>query len=190
MILSLTINAQNCIKATNAAFINPSNDKISWFLVINWESDGQKHMKVTVNDGLTIYPTECFQSNSNGNSTGQQTYGPFITAGGNSTLGAKFERFTGTCNGGTSCGATQILHPGGGLPIKFGLIKAENIGQNTIITFQAESTDNENEVIINFMMKDGTKKFYKVILWDKLKLSDTWEITINNITNKYTFKKK
>lgn len=190
IILSISTNAQNCIKANSANFTNPSNDGITWFLNINWEADGQKHMNVTVNDGLITYPTKCFQSNSSGKSTGQQIYGPFITGGGHSTLGATLERYTGTCNGGTKCSTDQIIPPGGGLAIIFGNIKAENIGQNTIITFQAESDDEINNLSINYTLPDGSKEIFNMLILDIIKLEDIWVITINNKTKQITIKKK
>lgn len=76
------------------------------------------------------------------------------------------------------------------VPIIFGKINAKNEGQNTIITFQAESDDTNNKLTVNYYMSDGTLKHYPIILWEKLYLKDTWIITINNITNKYTIKKQ
>ncbi len=187
---ALYSNAQNCMKATSAVFTNPSNDNVTWYLNLSWTADGQKHLEITVTDGLTNYPVECLQSNGVGNSNGTITYGPYNTLGGHATLGAVIKSYTGTCNGGAYCGLTQIIPQGGSLAVKFGQINAKSFGNTTEITFQAESTDAVNNLSFNFKMPNGTLKQYHIVILDKLNIADVWVVTLNNLTGSYTVKKK
>jgi len=75
-------------------------------------------------------------------------------------------------------------------PIIFGKIEAKNIGDNTEVTFQVSSTDEDNKITLNFNMPDGTTKYYQILFWDKLIYGDIWIISVNNRTGKYTIKKK
>ena len=75
-------------------------------------------------------------------------------------------------------------------PITFGQIDAKNIGDNTEVTFQVSSTDENNQITLNFNMPDGSIKKYPIIFLDKLVYGDIWVVTVNNKTGKYTIKKK
>lgn len=75
------------------------------------------------------------------------------------------------------------------LALKYGAITARNDKQNTIITFQLESTDDTNEITFNLMYPNNVEKKYKVILMDKLSVDVMWQITINNVTKQYKITK-
>ena len=81
----------------------------------------------------------------------------------------------------STCHVTAIL---------FGAIDARNSGNTTIITFQVESTDETNSIIVNYNMPNGNVKHFPIVFLDKLMLGDIWVITINNSTGSYTIKKK
>lgn len=64
------------------------------------------------------------------------------------------------------------------------IIDAINIKNTTIIHFKAES-DTDNEILtINYIMPDQSSKSIKIVFWTMLKLEDTWEVIIDNVTNK------
>lgn len=70
------------------------------------------------------------------------------------------------------------------------IIDAKNIKNTTIIYFRAESdTDNET-LTINYIMPDQTIKSIKILFWTMLKPEDTWEVIIDNVTNKVISVKK
>lgn len=75
------------------------------------------------------------------------------------------------------------------LALKYGAISARNDKENTIITFQLESTDDTNEIIFNLIYPNNVEKKYKVILMDKLSINVMWQITINNVTKQYKITK-
>lgn len=75
-------------------------------------------------------------------------------------------------------------------PIVFGPIAAQNVENSTVVTFQVASTDDNNQIVLNFNMPDGTVKKYPITFWDKLVYGDVWVITVNNKTGSYTIKRK
>ncbi len=178
------------MRATYVRWSNPSNDNFNYLLTINWSADGQKHLKVVINDGATPIMTDCFESNSNGQSIGTKIYS-VQRLGGGSVLSVRIEGWTGTCNGGTVC-QTQDIPVGGSLAIKsLKVLSAKNVGNNTVINFSGESTNDADVVTLNVTLSNGKIKYYNVLLWDKLTPTDVWEVTINNLTNQVlTIKKK
>ena len=64
------------------------------------------------------------------------------------------------------------------------IIDAKNVDNTTVIQFKAESDSNNEILVINYIMPDQTVRSIKVLFWTMLKPEDTWEIIINNITNK------
>jgi len=180
--------AQNCIAVNWSYFDNPSGDNIHWRLLVNWSSDGTKNLNTIVtNYGDTVL-SECYQVNSGpGTLSGTLTYN-FTIPSGNVNLVGKFRRFTGTCGNGTECSSEQTLI-NNVLPIKFEYITARNSGNNTLITFKAASVEGENQITVQYQMKDGSMKKHAISLPSEIKAGDIWMITINNITNTYTAKK-
>lgn len=149
LLFSAMAFSQNCIRATSAAFTNPSNDGQTWTLTINWEADGQKYMNVSVKVGATTVLTNCFTVQAGGGATGTKVYTNIIAPGGIATLSAAFERWTGNCGGGSNCGTTQIIPPGGGtLPIKISAFYAKRNGNSVTLNWASETEINAKEFII------------------------------------------
>lgn len=64
------------------------------------------------------------------------------------------------------------------------IVEAKNVKNTTIIKFKAESdTDNET-LTVNYIMPDQTTKSISITFWTMLKPEDTWEVVIDNVTNK------
>lgn len=74
-------------------------------------------------------------------------------------------------------------------PITFGNIMAKNIGGDVIITFQAESDDDNNSVKFNITMSDNTIKEFNIPFKDKLLIKDIWVVIINVNSKLYKIKK-
>ena len=141
--------SQNCIRATSAYFTNPNADGTTWNLTINWEADGQKYMNVVVKVGATVVLSNCFTVQAGGGATGTKLYTGIIAPGGIPTLSASFERWTGNCGGGSNCGVTQIIPPGGGtLPIKISSFFAKRNGNAVTLNWSSETEINAKEFII------------------------------------------
>ena len=142
--------SQNCIKAIgSSAFSNPSSDGINWILNINWEADGTKHMNVVIKVNAATVITDCFSVNAGGGGTGTKTYTGIVAPGGIPTLSATFERFTGNCGGGSSCGITQIICQGcGTLPIKLSAFYAKRNGNAVTLNWTSETEINAKEFVI------------------------------------------
>lgn len=152
LLLSTIAFAGNCIKVTAAVFTNPSNDGTNWILTINWEADGQKYMYVTVKVNGTPVPgisNNCFSVNAGGGATGTKIYTGIVAPGGIPALSATFERFTGNCGTGSSCGYTQVIPLGGGtLPIKISSFYTKRNGNNVTLNWKSETEINAKEFII------------------------------------------
>jgi hypothetical protein len=149
LLLSVMAYSQNCIKAISALFTNPSNDGITWVLTVNWEADGQKHMDVSVKVGIIEVLNTCFTVQSGGHSAGTQVYPNIIAPLGIPSLSASFSRYTGNCGGGSSCGTTQIIPPGGGtLPIQLSSFYAKRNGNSVTLTWTSEAESNAKEYVI------------------------------------------
>lgn len=149
LLLSVTASAQNCIQANSAYFTNPSNDGVTWSLTINWQADGQKHMNVVVRSNASIILNTCFSVQAGGGATGTKVYNNLIAPGGIPSLSATFERWTGNCGGGSSCGTTQIISPGGGtLPISMGSFYAIRNGKTVALSWTSETEINAKDFVI------------------------------------------
>ena len=159
LLLSTIAFAGNCIKVTAAVFTNPSNDGTNWILTINWEADGQKYMYVTVKVNGTPVPgisNNCFSVNAGGGATGTKIYTGIVAPGGIPALSATFERFTGNCGTGSSCGYTQVIPLGGGtLPIKISSFYTKRNGNNVTLNWKSETEINAKEFIIERNMGNG-----------------------------------
>ena len=177
--------AQNCITVNWSYFDNPSGDNIRWRLLVNWSANGTKHLQtIALNSGDTIL-NECYQtSGGNGNQTGTITY-PITISGGAGNLVGIFRRFTGTCGNGTECEVSQTLI-NNVLPIKITGVTAKNIGNNTEVRFRIESVDGDNVLTLNVVLRNGTKRQYKIQMPDTIKSGQQWKIVIDNVTQKYT----
>ena len=153
LLLSTMAFSQNCIRALGtSAFSNPSSDGINWILTLDWEADGQKYMLVTVKvNGVAVASinNDCFSINAGGGATGVKTYTGIVAPGGIPTLSATFERWTGNCGGGTNCGVTQVIPPGGGtLPIKISAFFAKRNGNGVTLNWTSETEINAKEYIV------------------------------------------
>ncbi|HMK05384.1 MAG TPA: T9SS type A sorting domain-containing protein [Ferruginibacter sp.] len=152
LLLCITASAQNCVQATAASFSNPSNDGVTWRLTLNWQADGQKYFNVIVRVGTTNPATvlnTCLSINAGGGATGTHVYNNIIAPGGIPTLSASFERFTGSCGGGNSCGITQIIPVGSGvLPIKISSFYARRNGNTVSLNWASETEVNAKQFII------------------------------------------
>ena len=152
LLLSTIAFAGNCIRVTAAVFTNPSNDGTNWILTINWEADGQKYMYVTVKvNGTPVagISNNCFSVNAGGGATGTKIYTGIVAPGGIPALSATFERFTGNCGTGSSCGYTQVIPLGGGtLPIKISSFYTKRNGNNVTLNWKSETEINAKEFII------------------------------------------
>jgi hypothetical protein len=179
--------AQNCITVNHALFTNPSGDNIHWVLTINWSADGTKHLSTTVtNYGDTVL-NECLQVSNGGGGTltGTTIYNIVIPNGHVNFIG-KFRRFTGTCGNGTECDAAQSLI-NNILPIYITDVTARNVGINTEIRFTIQSIkDDDNIVTLNMVLKNGTKRQYKIQMPNDVRVGQVWKIVIDNKTQKYT----
>lgn len=61
--------------------------------------------------------------------------------------------------------------------------------KTTVVTFHIGSEDDNNIVILNVKMNDGSVKKYPTVFWSTLNYQDTWAIIINNETNQYIIKR-
>lgn len=188
IISAYSVRSQNCMKATYVHWTNPSGDNVTYLLTITWTADGQKHLNIVVNDGVTSIMFDCIQSNSTGQSTGTKVY-TIIHPGGGSVLSVHIEGWTGTCNHGTICN-TQDIPLGGSLAVKFVELVGHNVGTSTIIEFQTESTDPTHLITINFTMPNGEIVKYNFTFLNEFRRGEIWMITINNATGVYTLKRK
>lgn len=176
--------AQNCITVNWSYFDNPSGDNIHWRLLVNWTANGTKHLRTTVlNYGDTVL-NECYQtSGGGGTQTGTITYPITIPSGAVNLVGI-FGRFTGTCGNGTECDGAQTLI-NNVLPIKITGVTARNIGNTTEVRFTIESVDGDNVLTLNAVLRNGTKRQYKIQMPDTVRAGQQWKIVIDNITQKY-----
>ena len=178
----ITGKAQSCINVVSSQFTNPSNDGITWNLVINYTANGTKSLKTYVFVGTDTAINACFQT-SVGNNVGTITYDSIIAPGGLATLRAKFVRGTGTCGNGTSCGGDQdLVH--NVLDIKITDLVARNIRNTTEVTFTILSIESTSSVYLNFYMPDGSVKKRRITL-PGAKSGQRWTVIYNNITDTY-----
>jgi len=69
------------------------------------------------------------------------------------------------------------------------IISAKNVKNTTIIMFKGESTTDNEQIVLNFTMPDGTMKYVTVLFWTKLNPEDIWEVTIDNVSKSINIKK-
>jgi hypothetical protein len=184
-VVTLLSYSQNCIQVVNATLTNPSNNNTSWKLTIDWTSAGTKHLLIKVLVGNDTVINTCHQSQ------GQNRAGTLVydvnSPNGLSAIRVILDRNTGTCNNGTSCGSTVTI-TNGVLPLKISNLSARNVDMYTHITFKVLSLDKENRLKVNYVMEDGTKKYFDIILPDTLIEGKFVTISINNKTGNYTIK--
>lgn len=179
--------SQNCIKVQWSYFDNPSGDNIHWRLLVNYQSDGTKHLNTVVKNNGTIVLDTCFETVGGGQTSGTLIYPLTLPNATFQTLSATFYRYTGRCGGGMVCDSAQNL-VNNVLPIKVSFLYAKNVGNTTEVTFKVESID-DRTITFNFTLKSGTVKKYFVTLPETAKDGDTWKVIINNINGTYTTKK-
>lgn len=148
------------IQATQTYFLTPNGDKNFYV------------PQPSINIQTFIY-VKWFKRNNNG------TYSPDNFNYQNSNGGSTSNIGTGT---GQSASCTVLA-------LKFGQITAKNAGYNTIITFQVTSNDDTNVLTFNLTYSKGVEKQYRVFILMPLLIGDTWQLTINNQTKKYTITK-
>lgn len=174
--------AQSCITVLSSQFTNPSNDGVTWNLVINYTANGTKNLRTYVFVNSDTAVNACFQT-SLGAGTGTIIYDSIIAPGGLSTLRAKFVRRTGTCDNGTSCADDQdLIH--NILDVKLTDLSARNIGNTTEIIFTVLSIESTSSVYLNFYMPDGSVKKRKIVL-PGAKSGQRWKVVYNNLNNEY-----
>ena len=174
--------AQSCITVLSSQFTNPSNDGVTWNLVINYTANGTKSLKTYVFVGTDTAVNACFQT-SVGTNTGSITYDGIIAPGGLPTLRARFVRSTGTCNNGTNCDTDQDLI-NNILDVKLTGLSARNVGNTTEITFTILSIENTSSIYFNFYMPDGSIKKRRIVL-PNAKSGQRWTVIYNNLTDEY-----
>ena len=179
--------SQNCIKAQWAYFDNPSGDYLHWRLVLNYQSDGTKHLNIVVKNDVNVVLDTCFETIGNGQINGTVIYNMVIPNATFSSLSATFYRYTGRCGGGTMCGSAQSVI-NNVLPIKVSSLYAKNVGNTTEVIFKVESID-DRDILLNFTMKNGSVKKYNITLPETAKDGDTWKVVINNINGSYKTQK-
>jgi hypothetical protein len=177
--------SQNCIEVVNATLTNPSNNNTSWKLTIDWTSSGTKHLLIKVLVGNDTVINTCHQSQGQ-NRTGTLVY-DINSPNGLSAIRVILDRNTGTCNNGTSCGSTVTI-TNGVLPLKISELSARNVGVYTNITFKVLSLDKVNSLKVNYVMEDGTKKYFDITLPNTIREGQYMTISINNKTGNYTIK--
>jgi hypothetical protein len=183
----VTTKSQNCIKVQWSYFDNPSGDNIHWRLLVNYQSDGTKHLNIIAkNNNVNVLDT-CFETVGGGQTSGTKIYNLVVPNATLQSLSATFYRYTGRCGGGTMCDSPQNLIDNV-LPIKVSSLYAKNIGNTTEVTFKVESID-DRKITFNFTMKNGSIKKYYITLPDYAKDGDTWKVIINNINGTYITQK-
>ena len=186
-LFAFSSKAQNCITVNWSYFDNPTGDNIHWRLLVNWSVDGTKHLNTIVtNYGDTVL-NECYEVRNGGGGTltGTSTYNITIPNGNVNFIGT-FRRFTGTCGNGTECSGAQTLI-NNILPIYISNVSARNVSNNTEIKFTIQTIkDDDNIVTLNMVLKNGTKRQYKIQMPNDVKVGQAWKIVIDNITQKYT----
>ena len=151
LLLSACAYSQNCARVISSYITNPSGDNLNYNILVNWNSDGQKHIFVNLFCGsLTLahlIKTECIDISCSANCSGSSTFS-FQCAG--SVPTATFVPYTGNCNGGTQCGPTQEYPPGGGepLPIKISSFIASRNMSIVSLEWQTKSEENAKEFIV------------------------------------------
>lgn len=183
----VTTKSQNCIKVQWSYFDNPSGDNSRWRLLINYQSNGTKHLNTVIKDGNNTVLDTCFETVGNGQTSGTLIYNFLAPNATFQTLTAKFYRYTGRCGGGTMCDGAQSL-VNNVLPIKVSFLFAKNVKNTTEVTFKAESID-DRKITFNFTLKNGTVKKYFVTLPETARDGDTWKVIINNINGTYITQK-
>lgn len=147
----LVAYSQNCIRVTSASFSNPSNDGITWKLVINYNADGNKTLETAIKLGQLTLINDCF----NASGTGTKEYDNIIAVGGNLLLNAVFVPRTGSC-GSAQCGPIQVLAPGGLLPIVLNTFDVKRIQQSVQLNW---STMTETNSALFVIEKSNDTKF-------------------------------
>ena len=69
------------------------------------------------------------------------------------------------------------------------ILDAKNVKNTTVITFRGESTTDNEQIILNFTMPDGTTRRITLLFWTKLEPQDIWEATIDNVLKTVNIKK-
>jgi len=148
LLLSASAFSQNCIKALYTSGFTSTNGTV-WTLTVDWQSDGQKHMNVKVYVSGVLTLDSCFSVQGNGQASGTKTYININAPLGISTLAATFERRTGNCGGGTSCGTDQLICEGCGiLAVKLNSFYAKRNGSVVVLNWKSESEVDAKEYII------------------------------------------
>ncbi|WP_300597064.1 hypothetical protein [Niabella sp.] len=139
--------AQNCLKLTNAKFVNldPGSglSSTSWELDLDYTTSGNKTLELTVYCGNTVILTDCFQVSG----TGTKTYTLATCATGLNTLKAVFIPRTGSC-GSAQCGNSSVVIGGGPLPVTFESITALKKNNQLQVNFTTASENNSKEYVV------------------------------------------
>lgn len=148
--ISTNTSAQNCARVLpGTTFVNPSGDNKTFDMIVNWESDGQKHIRISVRCmGTEIFNT-CLSINEGGQSSGTTTYTGIVCPMGIDGIMATFTPFTGSCGAGTQCGGLQVLPPSGGpLPIFLDQFEGRRDGAVVALNWSTKMELNAKEFIL------------------------------------------